>query len=357
MWRSKINNINVGIVGLGTIARNMHIPILSTFEDVNIKSVTEVDAKRGRKIAEKWNIPEVYDEYKKMYENAELNAVVICLPNFLHYDAVKSALEHDLHVFCEKPMGLNANEAFELVKIAKEKDLVLAVGYNRRLEKNFQEAAKIVNSLRLGKILQLHGILVNPGPYAGWIPSSDWFFEDKYGVLYDSGSHLVDLIMYVLSDGITEVSAVGISTMYGLDVFDNIACVFKTKKEVVGTFNAGWKVAVNHSSIQVHGTGGSVFADPLEVEVRYGSYGSLERVVHDIKSATKIVGSQVKRRSKRKHPSETYFKEDRAFIDAVLGKGKPLVSGEDGLRVLEVLEAVKESLEKKREVKVEKHEA
>ena len=351
-----MNKINVGIVGLGTVAKEVHIPVLSTFRDVNIKSIAEVDVKRGRKTAKKWRISKVYDDYNKMYEDAELDAVFICLPNILHYDAVKSALEHDLHVFCEKPMGLNANEALELVKMARAKDLVLAVGYNRRLEKNYEYAAKIVNSFRLGRILQMHGVLVNPGPYASWIPSSDWFFRDKYAVLYDSGSHLVDLIMYVLSDEIVEVSAAGTSTMNGLDVLDNIACVFKTEKGILGTFNAGWKIAANYSSIQVHGTGGSIFADPLEVEVRYGSYGSLERVVHHVTSARKIIGSQVKRIGERKRPSETYFKEDRAFIDAVLGKGKPLVSGKEALRVLEVLGAVKESLEKKIGVKVEKHE-
>ena len=58
-----------------------------------------------------------------------------------------------------------------------------------------------------------------------------------------------------------------------------------------------------------------------------------------------IIGSQVGRKSGDKRPNETYFTEDRAFVDAVLNNGgEPLVSGEDGLRVLEVLEAIKESI-------------
>jgi len=71
------------------------------------------------------------------------------------------------------------------------------------------EAADIVKSLRLGTILQAHGILVNAGPYGSWIPSSDWFFNDKYGVLYDSAPHLMSIMMHILSDQITEVSARG----------------------------------------------------------------------------------------------------------------------------------------------------
>ncbi|MCK4528262.1 Gfo/Idh/MocA family oxidoreductase [candidate division WOR-3 bacterium] len=348
-----MNKINIGIVGLGTIAKEMHVPTLSTFKDVVIKSAAEVDVKRGREFAKKWNIVGVYEDYNKMYDNSDLDAVFICLPNFLHYEAVKKALDRDLHVFCEKPMGLRADEAFDLIKIAKKKDLVLAVGYNRRLEKKYEEAANIVKSLKLGTVLQAHGILVNPGPYAGWIPSSDWFFKDKYGVLYDSAPHLIDIMMHILSDQITEVSASGISTMHGLNVFDNIAGVFKTERGAVGTFNVGWKMAANYDSIQVHGTGGSVFANPFEVEVRHGSYGSLERVADHVKLAKNIIGSQVGRMSGDKRPNETYFRGDRAFVDAVLNNGNPLVSGEDGLGVLEVLEAVKESLEKGESVKVE----
>ena len=351
-----MDKINVGIVGLGTIAKDMHVLVLSTFKDVVIKSAAEVDVKRGREFAEKWDIPEVYKDYTKMYEDADLDAVFVCIPNFLHYDAVKGALEHDLHVFCEKPMGLKADEAFELVKMARKKNLVLAVGYNRRLEKNYEEAAEIVKSLKLGTILQAHGILVNAGPYASWIPSSDWFFSDKYGVLYDSGPHLIDIMMHILSDQITEVSARAISTMHGLEVFDNIAGVFKTEKEVVGTFNVGWKMAAGYDSIQVHGTGGSIFANPLEVEVRHGSYNALDLIADHIKSAKKIIGSQVGRMSGDKRPNETYFKEDRAFVDAVLGGGNPLVSGEDGLRVLEVLEEIKESIEGEKGSKVSFHE-
>jgi UDP-N-acetylglucosamine 3-dehydrogenase len=344
LGRDKTDEIDIGIVGLGAIAKNMHVPVLSTFKDVAIKSAAEASVKRGEKFAKKWSIPEVYEDYNTMYDDTDLDAVFICLPNFLHYNATRSALEHDIHVFCEKPMGLSADEAYELVKIAKKRNLVLAVGYNRRLEKNYEKAAEIVKSLRLGNILQANGILVNAGPYGSWIPSSDWFFSDKYGVLYDSAPHLMSIIMHILSDRITEVSARGVSTMHGLDVFDNIAGVFKTEKGIVGTFNVGWKSAAGYDSIQVHGTGGSVFANPLEVEVRHGSYGTLDKVADNIKSAKKIIGDQVGRMSEDRRPSETYFKEDKGFIDAVLNGHKPLVSGEDGLRVLEVLEAIRESL-------------
>lgn len=351
-----MDKINIGIVGLGTMAENVHIPVLSTFDDVIIKSAAEVDTKRGEEIARKWDISKVCRDYNELFDDSELEAVFICLPNFLHYDAVKGALEHNFHVFCEKPMALSAENAYELVLMAKKKNLIFAVGYNRRLERNYEEAAKTVKSLRLGKILQAHGSLVNAGPYTGWMPSSDWFFNDKYGVLYDSGPHLVDLILNILSDRIMEVSAHGISTMQGINVYDNISGTFKTEHGILGSFNIGWRAGTNYDSIQVHGTGGSVFSNPTEIEIRHGNYGSLERVENHIKFTKKIIGKLIRTKNSGKSPNETYFREDRAFVNAIRDGSKPAVTGEDGLRVLEVLEGIRDSLDERSMVDVRIHE-
>jgi predicted dehydrogenase len=83
---------------------------------------------------------------------------------------------------------------------------------------------------------------------------------------------------------------------------------------------------------------------------------ALERFSNNLKSAMSIVSTQVRKKGRDKRPDETYFSEDRAFIDALRNEGEPRVSGEDGLRVLEVLEAIKESIEGERLVKVERAE-
>ncbi|MEN6552817.1 MAG: Gfo/Idh/MocA family oxidoreductase [Methanobacterium sp.] len=352
----KISKIKIGIVGLGAIAKKMHFPVLSSLDNVILDSVAEADVERGMKQAERWGIPNFYNNYEEMYTNSDIDAVFVCLPNFLHYDAVKKALENDINVFCEKPMGTNEENAFEVVKLAQKKDLVLAVGFNRRLEENFFKTRNIVKSLKLGTILQLNGTFVSPGPYGGWIPSSEWFFNDKYAVLYDSGSHLIDLLMEVISDRIIEVSATGISTMYGVDIIDNVSGAFKTENGIIGTFNIGWKNGANYDAIQIHGTGASIFENPMEIKFRPASYGPLDKIFDDIRSIKEITGKFIGLAgSTAKGPDNTYYKEDRNFLNAVIGKGKPCASGKDGLRVLEVLEAIKKSINNGKTVKVNYH--
>lgn len=334
---------------MGAIAQKIHIPTLSLFEDVDIISAAEADITRGKKLASKFGINNVFIDYNEMYENVNLDAVFICLPNFLHYDAVKKALNNDIHVFCEKPMGTSVNKAHELVKLAKNKNLVLATGYNRRLEKNYQDMYKLVKSLRLGKLIQANVILVNPGPYGGWIPSSDWFFKEKYGVLYDSGPHVIDLLLYLLSENIIEVSATGTGTLHGIDIFDNIVGSFKSENGIIGSFNMGWQIGANYDSVQLHGDGASVIGNSTEIEIRHRSYGPLERISDYLNNTKKIIKTYT---GSRKDTHSTYYLEDRSFIDSIINKSNPLVSGEDGLRVLEVLDAIKESLDNKKTIKV-----
>ena len=144
--------------------------------------------------------------------------------------------------------------------------------------------------------------------------------------------------------------------MHEINVFDNIAGVFKTDNGVLGSFNIGWRIGVGYDTVQVHGTGGSVFANPLKVEVRYGSYNALDLIADCFKSSKRILGVQVRKQGGEKRPGETYFMEDRAFVDAVRGGRDPLVSGEEGLRVLEVLEGIRESLDGGKVVEIRRHE-
>jgi predicted dehydrogenase len=334
---------NIGIVGLGTIAENYHIPVLATFEDVRIEAAAEVDAKRRKRVKEKWNIPKVYESDVEMCGNATLDAVFVCAPNAFHEEIVDNAIEHGLHVFCEKPFGLSSDKAYEFGRMAKEKGLILTVGYNKRLGRNYEKATQAVQDMRLGKVTHLHGVFLTRGPHAGYMPKSDWFFEERSGgVLYDLGSHLFDMMTGILSQRVVQVSAQSVNVLH-LKTFDNVAGFFKTEGHVLGTFKTGWQAATDGDLfLQINGTGGSLSVDSREFEEIHGSYGPIDKVMWHIKCAGRLVHTVPRDRARK--IDETYIREDRTFIDSVRGKGKPFVQIDEAIHVLEVLEAAKESI-------------
>jgi len=349
-----MKKISIGIVGLGTIAQTYHIPILSSFKDVRIEAVADTDARRREMVARKWNITKVYKSDIEMYENSNLDAVFACVPNFFHHSVVKNALKYHVHVFCEKPFGLSSDRAYEIARMAEQKS-ILTVGYNRRLEPNCQKAACITQSMRLGRIVQVQGTFLLRGPYIGYKPKSDWFFEERSGgALYDVGSHLFDVMIYVLSDKIAEVSARSLNVL-NLRTTDNIAGLFRTEGGSLGTFIIGWQAVRDYANpfIHIHGTGGSLSFDSNWFEEIHASYGPVEKVVAHLKCAGRTISTYA--RDYRRKIDETYVVEDRAFVDSVRGKGRPFVLIDEAVHVLEVLEAIRDSVLKEKSCIVKHH--
>jgi len=355
-------SIKVGIAGLGAIASSVHIPALSSIGKAELVAACDTDSTTRRRQQHRWRIPSVYEHYEEMYRKSDLDAVFVCLPTTHHYHAVRNALKEDIHVFCEKPMGVSSDEAYELTTIAKDRGLVLMVGYMKRFIRNYQKAAQIVRKGKLGRTLQVHGTLLNLGPYAGWSPKSDWFLDERAGgALYDNGSHLLDLITYMTADRICEVYGTCVSTYCMEGIKDNVAGIFLTEGEILGTLNVGWRAAPMSEFVAFFGTAGLLIVDQYEVNLRYGSYGPLDAaldkmaIIKHLRSAGKIVRTQLSRAGPLRTPEAEYLRQDCAFVEAVLCKEDSPVSGEDALRTLEALEAFKESFRERKPVKVRKH--
>jgi UDP-N-acetylglucosamine 3-dehydrogenase len=348
-----MKQIRVGIVGTGAIAERAHIPILSRFEDVTIEAICDADSDRLKRRSQEWQIPGTFTDFRRMLDSADLDAVFVCVPTFLHYEIAHASLQAGINVFCEKPMGISPAQARELVELAGKKSLVLAVGYNKRLNSSYLAAKRMVKEGRLGHIIQAHAVLMTPGPYVDWIASTNWFFDkDGGGVLRDLVSHLVDLWHHVLAEEILEVDVRGTTSRKSMEIPDNITCVLSTANGLIGTLSAGWGAGASNESIHAHGSGGSFIASPLGFNRYHGKVNSLNGSPSAFKLLRKFLISRMVNVDPFKGIDETYYKQDKAFIDSIAGRGRPTASGSDALRVLEVVEAMRISLERQKPVSV-----
>ena len=339
------NRLKVGIIGLGAISDEVHLPILNAMDSVEIVAASETDLQRRNRRKQAWNIPFVYETYSELFENTALDAVFVCVPNDLHYDVVKSALEHKLHVFCEKPLGLSAEKAMDLANISQKKNLILTVGYNRLFQDGFLAAVKVIKSGKCGKILQINGTLVNAGPYAGWAARSDWFLTMRSGgVIYDSGSHLLSIINNLLPDRIVEVSANSCTTYHLTDVSDQVAGQFRTEGGILGTFNIGWRSAADTCCIKVIGTAGSLTVDNYGIELKYGSYGPLERIASSLRAIPHIIIRTLKLIMRNKI-DRSYYLQIEEFVNSInYRESQPLFKIGEAVNILAILNAIEESI-------------
>jgi UDP-N-acetylglucosamine 3-dehydrogenase len=140
------DKIRIGIIGLGGIATRMHIPALSSMPEVKIVAGAEINPFQAERTQQRFGIPRIYTNYQEMLDVEQLDAVYVCLPSYLHYEAAKAALEKRLHVYCEKPMGISAGEARELVEAAETNQVLLMPGYQLRFNKNYQRGKDLCES-------------------------------------------------------------------------------------------------------------------------------------------------------------------------------------------------------------------
>jgi predicted dehydrogenase len=343
--------LRVGMIGLGGVATRSHLPALAARPDVAIQAGAEIDAYQAGRTQQRFGIPKVYAAYQEMLEEERLDAVYVCLPNALHYQAASAALGRGLHVYCEKPVGLCAQEAEDLAEQAERAGLVLMPGYYLRFHEHFVRARELLEERRLGKILQVQASAVYSGPYRGWDPKSDWYFDPRSGgVLYDWGSHLLDLVIYVANLDVETVSATAQKSLPGLPVMDNIVAAFQARRGIVGTLNLAWGTRGNMLMLQIHGTAGSLLVSDDYYEHRTPQGGGLNKLRTLLGNTHEILTHKAGAVIRRKSSDVIHPKATRCFIEATRGEVQVHAAKWDAVRVHHVLAAIAASVEQGRPV-------
>ena len=337
-----MKKLRIGIVGLGRVASKTHIPVLKSLESVEVVAGAEKNPERAERVKSLFGLARVYDSYEDMFESEGLDGVYVCLPTFLHKDACIKALERGLHVLCEKPMGMSVKEAEEMTALAEAKGLVLMPGYKKRYAKNFKRAKELIEDGLLGKIIQVQGTFVTPGPYISWDPKSDWYLDEKWhGVIYDIGCHLVDLLLYLVPFDIINVKVVSQHGFKGYSTPTNVACSFEMEGGLVGNLTVGWRASTDILSLSVHGTAGSINVSQDYFTYVNSQTDPVDKIKMVLENAYSACGSLLQKVKDKVHGNNFYIEDllqAKAFVTAISKIQKAPIDGNDAIRIHKFLE-------------------
>ena len=221
--RSDGTPYKIGIVGCGNRSK-AHIAALNDVAEIEIAALCDVVAHKMDQRAElikKKTVPQKYTELEKMLAQADLDAVAIVLPNYLHKMATIAALQAGKHVFCEKPMALTVADCNEMIAASEKARKAIQIGTQRRHGPAFIKAVDEIRKAPVGKILSS---AVNS--YRGdWrVPAADeyapgvkyWRLNQEQcgGVVYEMGAHTIDLNNWIFdSEPVTVVSLQGVNDL------------------------------------------------------------------------------------------------------------------------------------------------
>lgn len=222
--------VKIGLIGLGGVSE-FHLKGLASTAS-KIVAVSSSSREKGEKIAQGYGA-RFFNDYHELINYEEVEAVVIGLPNYLHYDCCLAAIDAGKHIFCEKPLTVKERDSLDLVNRVKKKGIVFQVGYMKRFHPGF---VFLKESLpKLGDIEFLNFCILS-GPYK----SGTWHTNPQLsggGIIVRSGSHHLDLLRFYAEDVEELWAEVKFDENTSLDCYLN--AIFRTKIGVTANMQIG----------------------------------------------------------------------------------------------------------------------
>ena len=197
--------VRIGIVGTG-FAKTVQIPAFQKCEGAEVVSVSSAKLENAARVASDFNIAHYTDDWRQTVENARVDLICITTPPVFHKEMTVFALEHDKHVLCEKPMAMNASEAFEMLTKSKEKNVLALIDHELRFLNGRRRAKEMIESGAIGKIR--HAKYNFRAPHRGSADSPwNWWSDIGAGggALGAIGSHVFDTLRWLTNAEISSV--------------------------------------------------------------------------------------------------------------------------------------------------------
>jgi predicted dehydrogenase len=257
-----INMINWGIIGCGDVTEIKSGPAFNKIQGSRLVAVMRRDASKAADYATRHHVPKWYSNADDLMDDEEINAIYIATPPAFHLSYAIAALKRGLHVYVEKPVTLNAAEAFELAAAVKESSAKLVVAHYRRAVPLFLRIKELIDSRIAGEIRTVQiRMWQSASPSLVVNTANNWRLQPELsggGYFHDLAPHQVDLLLFYFGE--TDRYQGYAVNQSNLSPADDHVCgqlVFKNKIVVNGSwcFNVGQQQT---DTCEIIGTTGSI---------------------------------------------------------------------------------------------------
>ncbi|MGI8915139.1 MAG: Gfo/Idh/MocA family protein [Chloroflexota bacterium] len=341
--------LGVAVIGVG-VGRG-HIRDYLDCPQAELLAICDQDPVRLAEAAARYGVATTYTDYHELLLRPDLQAVSIALPNFLHAPVAIDALKAGKHVLCEKPLALNAQEAEEMVRLARSKGLTLMVNFNYR----FGEAAWMIhNAIAAGLLGDVYYARTTWLRNRGIPGIGGWFTTKKLsggGGLIDLGVHRLDLALWYM--GYPEPVSVTGATYGG---FGKALAERQGKSFDVDDLAAGFIRFANGASLSIEASwaGNSEKREEMSTRV-WGNKGGAEmRNVgegYDFEARLFLEVAGTLQEARPLARPEGMESVRGHFVRCILAGEEVVAPGEHGLTVMRILDGIYTAAASGREVR------
>jgi len=324
------HKVRLGFIGAGGIT-GMHLHNLKDVKEAKIIAFSDPDIDSAKRWAEQIGLQvkegkTVFADWREMLDKADLDAVIILSPHSAHCEQILAALDRGLHVLTEKPMVVKVSEAKKVIAAMKRSGKVVVVSYQRRFMPHFRFIHEQVVKGNFGKLNFIEAFIAQ-----GWQRSTvnTWRQDPKLsggGFLMDSGSHIVDIVLWTAQAKPVQVTAtisnndapVEINDIVGVQFSNGLLASIVTVGSAIGFFE-------HHTFIFNEGA----------IRFEHG------KVIVGKRRQDQPWGVDWREVEQSELPPAS--NPDRHFIDVLLGRAENESPPEDALKVIAVTEAAYKS--------------
>jgi len=315
--------MKIGMISFAHMHALSYAHFLVEHPEVEIAAIWDEDVARGTEMAQRFH-SDFYSDLDAMLKT-DIQAVVICSENAKHKDHVFAAARAKKHILCEKPIATEVEDARAMIDVCKAEGVELQVAYPVRFSPVIQKVKELIQTGEIGEVLAING--TNHGQMPG-----GWFIEKELsggGSATDHIVHVMDLIRWILKEEVSTVYAELDTRFYDIDVEDCGIVTIELESGTIVTIDPSW------SRPETFPTWGDV---TLEI---IGTKGNLSV---DVFKQHSVLYDDANKKVQQLPWSSNMDKgliDD--FVRCIKEGDHPSITGEDGLRTLEVVKGAYES--------------
>jgi inositol 2-dehydrogenase len=325
-----MRKLGVGVLGVGEMGKRHAENLRRLVPEARLVAVADVAAQRAKDVAEELEVEHAFSSFEEMVAHREIEAVVIATPDKFHAKAIQIAAAAKKDILCEKPLATTLDDARAALKEVERAGVRLQIGFMRRYDPAYVAAFQRVQAGDIGKPL----IFKSVGRDKDEPPMSAYQSNINGMLFYNNTIHDFDLARWIMLDEIAEVhSYTTVAIRPEVAKYnDVVASVVNLKYEngAIGNVESYVQAVYGYDvRTEIVGSKGSIFV---------GSIEKTPATFLSVNGGNHILADHFLSRF-----ADAYLAEVRDFVQTVLAGKAPKVTGEDGLRSLQIAIAAEKS--------------
>lgn len=185
--------MRLGIIGSGAVARKRYLPAVARVPELEVTHLVDLEIDRARELASEFAVGRAVADHRELA--GEVDVVVVATPPATHRGIVVDSLEAGLHVLCEKPLAATTGDVEAMIEAHRGSGCLLSVGMIRRVGRSAGLLRELLGRRIVGPV---HRVEIEEGGTFGWpLRTGHVFQSNQGGVLRDTGTHLLDLLLWI----------------------------------------------------------------------------------------------------------------------------------------------------------------